>query len=648
MSIWELIKLFLIFGLIFLFPGAVFLLVTGRFSGASLLAIFSFGFLLSLFILSLFALLGIFLILKMEALIFFALIIIILSFVTAIYCLWRRRRFKWQRYFDRFYQKLRPEDFSFLVVMLVVFVLVLYRGAFLEFGDVWVHIAYITKFFGAENLTAEYPFFPAPPDTNYGYCPLHPLFALLALLSGRSVLWVWYYLPALFTPLVLAVNYYFARLLTQSRFVALLSVLFLIYSLGLIGSPLFGFAIAPYPRNLVVLIIFPLLWLVALQTIKIFTRINLLLLVLGFSLAVIIHKLTAIHFAIAYIVFALVAAISRGGRASNWYLRLVMLFLYMLLLLGIYNLFNPAVPITNPVHLEFRQDEILRLGKTTLSLASPNIFLFQAGPITAHIPLTPLPLFAYFLLPALFLSPKRNTLGKIYLLANGILLPLTIFNPLIFPLMTKLMTVEGSVRLVQTVPYHIIFPYALYLIIQRILTELYQTLRSRRNRYYIDGTIALLFSVFLTLYVGINLTPRGKLIKNEEEILRLNPLFSMADYIKKHLRVEEEYLISDFYSSYVISALTNIAVAGIPQTMSAPNHSSILFRNQTIYRFFGDEPWSNRLLLVKMHKFTLALLNLREIEPFASKLQQEFAQLPQNFQLLKVTDSLFLYRIKLK
>lgn len=643
----EFTKFLLIFCLFFLLPGSVLLLVSGRFRGVSLLAIFSFGFLCSLFLFCILTLSGILLNCPQIFMINVSFAILCATIVGIGYLGYRIRHFNWKSYFIRLTRKIRPEDYAFLLITFFVFVTVLRQGAFLNFGDVWIHIAYVTKFVFSAKMTPAYPFFrDDPPDINYGYCPVHPLFALLTLTTGKSVLWCWYYLPALLILVILAVNYYFARLLTQSRFVALLSILILIYCLGFIGSPLLGFGTTPYPRNIVLLIVCPLLWLVILQTIKSFSRLNVLLFILGFSLLIIVHRLTAVHFIITYIVFALITALSRGGTSAVWNRRLALLLLYMLLPLCLYWLLVPSEPISNPVHLTFRENEILRVGKTPLYLASLNIFLFQAGIITGHSPLTPLPIFAYVLLPALFLSPRRNSLGKFYLFANGILLPLTIFNPLLFPLMHKVLTLEGSVRLIQMVPYHIILPYCFYLIIQRTLTETYQTLRRRRNRYYIAGALALLTAVLLMVYLFPADAKREKLFKTETDLYSLNPLFELAAFINQHLPVADEILIADFLSGYIISAITNVAIVGLPETMSSPNHPFILSRNLIIYRYFADISAEDRLRLAAMNKITLVLLNFREINlNFARKLLAEFNANPSVYQPLKKIDDVWLYRI---
>ncbi|MCX7765877.1 MAG: hypothetical protein N2246_04120 [Candidatus Sumerlaeia bacterium] len=260
-------------------------------------------------------------------------VILCATIVGMVYLWYRTRNFSWKLYFIRLTRKIRPEDYAFLLITFVTFIIVLRQGAFLNLGDVWINRVYITKFIHSARMTPAYPFFhDVPPDTNYGYCPIHPLFALLTMIAGKSVLWCWYYLPSLLILVILAVNYYFARLLTQSRFVALLSILILIYCLGFIGSPLLGFGTTPYPRNMVLLIVFPLLWLLILQTIRAFSRLNVVLFILGFSLIVIVHRLTAVHFIITYLVFALITVLGRGGVSTIWNRRLVLLFLYMLLL----------------------------------------------------------------------------------------------------------------------------------------------------------------------------------------------------------------------------------------------------------------------------------------------------------------------------
>jgi len=348
------------------------------------------------------------------------------------------------------------------------------------------------------------------------------------------------------------------------------------------------------------------------------------------------------------VVFALVVTVSRAGRPSEWYKRLLLLFGYMIMALMVYVLLIPIEPVSNPVHLEFRGLETWRIGRTLFYIAAPHIFLFQAGPITAHTPATPLPLFSYLLLPGLFLSPKRNSLGKLLLLASVILLPVTIFNPLIFPVMAKLMTIEGSVRLVQIIPYHLIFPYCLYLIIQNILTDLYQTLRHRENRYYIAGVISLVTIVFLSIWVGTKNPHKGRLLKTEQEVLRLEPLFQAGEYINENLQVDRERLLSDFYSSYIISGLTNIEVMGIPETMSAPNHPFIRSKNLVIYRFFSPlSSAEQRIALVKRRGITLVLLNFNAVNPLIARhLEKEFAEHPETYRLLKKFDSLILYRIQ--
>lgn len=647
MVIFEILKLGIFFGLILLLPGIVILQGSRRFRGVSLLAIFSYGFLISVLITSLCGLGGILLGIPRRVFVYAEVLIMIMSVIAGIFLLTGVKSSDWKKWALRLSRKLRPEDYAFFAILIVVFVLTLYRGAFLKFGDVWLHIAYTVKFFRSEVMNPSYPFFRnVPVDINYGYCPLYPIYGLLCELTGRKVLWVWYYLPAFFAPLVLAVNYYFARLLTQSRFVALVSIVFLIYFTGMIGGNFLGFAVSAYPRNIGILIMFPLLWLLTLQTLRVFSRLNVMLCFAGFVALMLIHKLSALHFLIAYIIFALTVVASRAGRPSQWYGRLALLFAYMVVALVLYLLVVPVEPVNNPVHLEFRRAETWQLGETPLFIAAPHIFLFQAGPITAHTPATPLSLFSYLLLPGLFLSPKRNSLGKLFLLASIILLPVTIFNPFVFPIMAKLMTIEGSVRLVQIVPYHLIFPYSLYLIIQNILTDLYQTLRHRENRYYIAGVVSFLTIVFLSIWVGTNNPHKGKFLKSEEDIYNLDPLFQMGMYITENFQVDKERLMADFYSSYVIGGLTNVEVMGIPETMSSPNHPFIRSKNLAIYRFFSPLTAEQRIALLKRWGVTLLLFNPNAVNPvIVTHLEKEFAEHPETYHLLKKFDSVILYRI---
>jgi hypothetical protein len=495
-------------------------------------------------------------------------------------------------------------------------------------------------------MSNAYPFFhDVIPDMSYGYCPLHALYALLARLAGQSVLWLWFYLPVILVPLVLGVNYYFSRLITQSRFVALLSVLLLIYFLGFVGLPFMGFSTLAYPRNIALFIIIPLLWVLIIQTLRIYNIRTMALFVPAFMLLVLIHPLSGIHFVIAYIVFAIIVVVLRGGQKSPWYGRMFYLLTLMIMVMGLYTIFVPVGIIRNPVHLGFRRQEIVELGGR-LSIAIPGIFLFQGGPITTHGPSTPFPLFSYLLLPGLFLSPRRNSLGKEYLFAMGLLLPLTIFNPLMFPFMRRVLTIEGSVLILQVVPYHLIFPYSLYLIVQSILTDTYQSLRSRKNRYFITGAISVLIIIVLSIYVFRSVPAKGRLFKTKQQMLDLDPRYEVADYLLKNSRVDKDRFAADFESSYVVGALTNIDVLGLPRTMSSPSHPFILSRNLDIYRFFSVIPRKVRLKLARLYGITYVMLDFSRINPrVAERIRNEFNADPAIYNFLRDFRGLLLYRI---
>lgn len=632
----------------FFFPGIALLLVSRGLRGASLLAIFSLGFLLSILFLGVLLLCGMLFEVKQQLVTTFILLIMFIAAAATVYALRTGRTEQWRLYFRRFRWKLRPEDYAFLAITLAVTFVMLYRGGILEFGDGWLHIAYITKFYQSASLNPVYPFFPeVQPDTNYGYCPLHPLYALLAVYTGRSVLWLWYYLPFLLTPVILGVNYYFARLLTQSRFVALLSILMLIYFMGFLGMPMLGFAIGAYPRTIAVSIIVPLLWLLAIQNIRVFKRWNAILFLLGFATLLIFHKLTAIHFLMYYVVFLIVVIISRRCCSSVWYKRLALLLGYMLISCIIYYIVVPIEKVRNPVHLEFRSEEISPIEGTPFSIAKPDIFLFQGGPITSHAPITPLPLFAYLLIPGLFLSPRRNSLGKIYLLAGALLVPATLFNPLIFPLLSKILTIEGTIRLVQMAPYHLIFPYSMYLIIQNTLTDMYTILRRRSNRYFIAGFIALATMVIVIPYGFAKSPNKGRFLKSDRDLIRMNPLYEVSSYITSTFMPANECLVTDFYTSYIVGALTGIEVLGIPETMSAPNHTIIQSKNLYLYRFFSGITAEQRLKIARVTGATMVLLNRRELgDALYGALKKEFETHPQWYMRLYLADGLELYQFR--
>ncbi len=651
MALIDIALLFLLFVIVFILPGTIALLYSRHIRYTSILCLVSFGFVVTTTAIALLGLAGILAGIKTVHFVPLLVIILITPFLLALYRCVASRGGCLKIDVARIKHKIRVEDIGFLAIAIITFLGVLYYGAFLRFGDVWLHVAYVTKFFDADILDASYPFFrEVVHDTNYGYCPLYILYSVLPRLLGHTVLWTWYYLPAIIVLLILVVNYYFARLLTQSRFVALVSVVFLLYFMGMIGSPFLGFGTAAFPRNITVLLISPLLWLLVIQSIRFFNRMNLALLFAGYALLLMIHKLSAFHFLVLYMIFGVIVIATTGRRHAGWYRRVILILAYMIMALFVYVIIVPFEPVVNPLHLAFRQEEILKLGKTPFSIASPVIFLFQAGPITSHDPRTPLPLFSYLLLPALFLSPKRNSLGKIYLLSAGILLPVTIFNPLLFPLLTKVLTVEGSIRMVQIIPFHLIFPYAMYLIVQNTLPDLYRTLRQRRQRKYITAILSIGVAIVFLLYIAVKVPHEGRILKTEEQLLDLNPLFKAADYIRDNFNVTEERLMADFYSSYVVSALSGIEVMGIPETMSSPNHSFVWTRNLVVYRFFSNIPPEKRYFLAQRFGISLVLLNPEWIRTDRSdmvkKFVAEFSSLPSLYSFIETIDDLFLYRVE--
>jgi len=229
------------------------------------------------------------------------------------------------------------------------------------------------------------------------------------------------------------------------------------------------------------------------------------------------------------------------------------------------------------------------------------------GTVIAHKPYTFLPMMGILLLPFLFMDLRRNGMGKCYLVSATVAMPLILFNPVLLPLFKRWVTLEGAVRIIQTVPYFILIPYTLYLIIQTTLTSMYQTLRSARNRMWINLVLLALF-LGVTLFHFSRVEMRQWRVRSPKSLWNAKPLFPVAKLIQRE-DLTGKRLIGDPYSSYVVGALSGVEVLGIPETMSSPSHNFVQRKNQQIYTFFLPDGFTRKVEFLKAHDVKYVLLN---------------------------------------
>lgn len=602
-SFWVLFGAFVA---LFILPGVITVLLMNLGRRVYYLGLVSIGFFISFVLLALVAFVGLRFAFPFDYLLYSEYVIALVSALGLLF-LFELRKPSLSRVWRSLQRSLHIEDLVVIGVALATGIFMLLYGGFIEFGDVWVHVAYITKFLTHGVLTPEYPFFKSPVmDLSYGYCAYHPVLASLAYLLNRDVLFLWYYLPALLAPMVIICNYYFAIRVTRSRFVGLLAVLFLFYNLAFQIRPLFGFSFCGYPGSFGVLILLPLLWILTFNYLRGLGWRDFVFAGIGFLGLLTVHKLVALYFSIDYFLLAILLLIYFRGRRPNQ-LGVLKLMVLFGVLGGAYVLFTaPIPPVVNPLHVGFRAEEMVQLTRKSF-IANPRIFLFQMGIVMAHLPYTFLSMLGILLLPFLLIDVRRNGIGKCYLISATMAMPLILFNPLLLPLLKRWITLEGAVRIVQTVPYFILIPYTLYLIIQTTLTSMYRTLRSARNRVWINLFLFALFLGVTLIHFSRDETKQWR-VRSPASVWNADPLFPAAQVIQRE-GVKGKKLISDLPSSYVVGALSGVEVLGIPETMSSPSHNSVQRKNQEVYTFFLPDGFAGKEKFLKEHDVKYVLLN---------------------------------------
>lgn len=587
-------------------PGVTILLLMNLGRRIYFFGLVSIGFFISFLLLALLAFIGLRFSFPFDYLLYSEYVIVLVSALVLLF-LYEFRRPSSFRVWQYLKRNFCIEDLVVLAIALATSVFMLLHGGFIEFGDVWVHVAYMTKFLTHGVLTPVYPFFESPViDLNYSYCGYHPVFASLAYLLNHDVLFLWYYLPVLLAPMVIICNYYFAIRITRSRFVGLIAVLFLFYNLAFQIQPLFGFSFCGYPGSFGVLILLPLLWVLTFNYLRDLGWRDFIFVGVGFLGLLTVHKLVALYFCIDFLLLGIMLLIyfRRRWPKQLGVLRLIVLFG---VLGGAYALITAPIPnVVNPLHQGFRTDEIVQVTRQSF-IANPRIFLFQMGTVMSHFPYTFLPMLGILLLPFLFLDLRRNGMGKCYLVSATVAMPLILFNPVLLPLFKRWITLEGAVRIVQTVPYFILIPYTLYLIIQTTLTSMYQTLRSARNRMWINLVLLALF-LGVTLVYFSRVEMRQWQVRTPKSLWNAKPLFPVARLIQPE-GLAGERLIGDLYSSYVVGALSGVEVLGIPETMSSPSHNFVQRKNRQIYTFFTPDGFTRKVEFLKAHDVKYVLLN---------------------------------------
>lgn len=478
-------------------------------------------------------------------------------------------------------------------------------------------------------------------DPTYGYNIWHLSVAFVSWLAKLDSVIVWTFLPAILTPVILLSFYLFAKVLFKSEMAALISLILFIFYYG-ISERMYIFRTSPYNMIVTNFIILPVALTLVFKYLN-DNRIKYLIIVCFLSFVIsTIHLFGFLLFLLSlfsYYLFHLIFRKNTSERINILKIILVsLIFIYPYLILRL-----PTIKIINSYYLQDSFPEMPHLVvwlNEALCYINPN---FLAAPhYHTSYPFYPRMFYivSFYLPPFLLIYAKKNNCA-LFLLSNILIVPFISLNPVLVPLLAKVITFTLVVNLSQLMPFLLVLGFISY----QILNYLNNFLFFKKNSFYF-----LIFILILGLFNPLTIEKFITICRERTSGFRSyykNPNSSLdaIEFIRKNIHKTSVFLCDEQFSLF-ISAFTKHYVM-----VTHPGHASAatvdqLEREEGAKKVLHQDNIHKTVSILKKYDVKYVVLNLDsgQVNPM-SKVLSKFISYPKVFKKIYDRNGIIIFEV---
>ena len=520
-------------------------------------------------------------------------------------------------------------DFNFaifLTFIILTALLVYWKGSFQD-GDAWYHVAQSVNYLNQSQMVSENAFFSGyPAGTLYDFNAWHTYIAAIAMLGCFEPNFVWINLSVLVFPLTTLALFSFVKKVFNNRNFAVISVI-LIISTHFLNSKFSFLSSSIIPGTFCTAVLMPLFFTIYFSESIVHPERILLAILFTTAFIHIYYFLVIIGYLFVYYI-------------ARYLFKLTSKQDFLINLIGTFKYFLMGIPLLIAIYFY-----CLRYYTDTFpGTEIPLIYIFPNWPIFS---LTADKIQFYLsvmvsLILLIKLNIWRKSPGRIFILANILIVPLMIYNPVFLYPLSKLVPLNLIGRL--TSPFFLYIPIV-WLLWETVLKKI------QINQLAILGFIIMVISGFIGYrFLSMSVKKRIKSYNKYNEPMGFH---DFAIQFKEFIP-PKSVVIADSYTSYHLPVFADIDIVSMIAHSTPPIDLRTRIRDTN--RFFNPLiPPEIKNTILKKYNIDYAAIN-SSILPwiqinntdtlFSGNLYPDYIQEKNNIHVLQLPDSIKVGKLK--